>query len=197
VSGVLESWRNDTVICTIRVQGKTGVRRLDFLQYVFIFTIRGVVPKTNFFMVRELYFPLRRTRENVAGVNCLGKRFLSLMSSHFVYNVVWFYRNLPTSSDIFWHLPTSSDIFWHLPTSSDIFWHLLETHVEILHACYMESRFIFRDNRFEDVRRCQNVSEDGSSSSTHYCPPSMNFISCLLYVTSIIYLFWDKLYQED
>ena len=103
------------------------------------------------------------------------------------------------STEISRHLLTSSDIFWHHPTSSDIFRHILTSSLNVRRdptRYYMGSRFIIRDNRFEDVRRCLNVSEDGSSSSIHYCPPSMNFITCLL-ACYVSHLFCRKLYQED
>ncbi len=89
-------------------------------------------------------FPLIRTRGNVADVDCLGKRFLSLMSRHLC--TMWYY-----STDLSRHLLTSSRNVRRNPT-----------------FVYIESRVIIRDKRFEDVRRCRKLSEDGSSSAYYY-----------------------------
>ncbi len=99
-------------------------------------------------------FPLIRTWENVADVDCLRKRFLSLMSRHLCTMTYY-----------------STDLSRHLLTSSDIFWHLFETSVEIPHSSISSpvlSLGISVSKMSEDVGRCQKMSEDGSSSAYYF-----------------------------
>jgi len=110
--------------------------------FVSLLSNRLVIPADAWFVYTM--FPLIRTRENVADVDCLGKRVLSLMSRHMC--TMWYY---------------STDLSRHLLTSSDIFWHLLETSVEIPHS-YISSPVlslgISVSKMSEGVGRCQKMA---------------------------------------